>query len=136
MKLDNALEHIERFAAKHWRACSKEDVLAQLSFNEYDYLKVIQLANEPLRITDLASEMEVSKPSATNMVKRLVKKDLVATQPCPEDARSKRVKLTAYAEQCMTLELKIYQQMATQLRAKINKSELELLEEILAKALK
>ncbi len=135
MKLDSALERIERFAAKYWRSYTKEDVLAQLSFNEYDYLKVIQSSPEPIRITDLAAEMEVTKPSATNMVKRLIKKDLVATQSCPEDARAKRVVLTAYAEQCMTLEVKIYSQMAEQLQVKLTCEESEQLETLLAKIL-
>ncbi|QSA19761.1 MarR family transcriptional regulator, partial [Vibrio furnissii] len=42
---------MERFTSKVWRKYSKEDPIAQLSFNEYDYLKVIQGAQEAIRLT-------------------------------------------------------------------------------------
>ncbi len=56
MSLGIQLEKLERFTAKVWRKYSKEDPIAQLSFNEYDYLKVIQGAQEAIRLTDLAAE--------------------------------------------------------------------------------
>ena len=70
--LDQNLEKIERFASKIWRTQVNEDPICQLSFNEYDYLKVIQASLEPIRLTDLAIEMQVTKPSATT--KRAKKK--------------------------------------------------------------
>ncbi len=67
--LEKNLEKMERFAAKVWRKYGKEDPLAQLSFNEYDYLKVIQNSPQAIRLTDLAIALEVTKPSASNMIK-------------------------------------------------------------------
>ena len=134
--LNENLEKIERFASKIWRTQSKEDPIGQLSFNEYDYLKVIEAAKEPIRLTDLAEEMQVTKPSATTMVQRLERKGLVERRPSPEDARSKLVVLTAKAETGLEEESKIYQVMANTLESQLSEQEIEQLNLLLNKALK
>jgi len=133
--LTSNLEKIERFAAKVWRIHSKEDPINQLSFNEYDYLKVIQLASEPLRLTDLAVEMEVTKPSATNMVQRLERKGLVQRKACTEDSRAKRIELTEKATIGLQEESHVYGIMSKGLEKKLSREELEQLNLLLTKAL-
>ncbi len=135
MSLENSLERLERFAAKVWRKNSKEDPISQLSFNEYDYLKVIQVASEPIRLTDLAMEMEVTKPSASNMVSRLTRKGLVVRCDCPQDARVKRVKLTPLALEYMAYEAKVYQTLAEQVINGLTPTETKQLNQLLDKAL-
>lgn len=134
--LNENLEKIERFASKIWRTQSKEDPIGQLSFNEYDYLKVIEAVKEPIRLTDLAEEMQVTKPSATTMVQRLELKGLVERRPSPEDARSKLVVLTAKAETGLEEESKIYQVMANTLESQLTEQEIDQLNLLLNKALK
>nr|WP_275665662.1 MarR family transcriptional regulator [Vibrio sp. Isolate30] len=134
--MNENLEKIERFASKIWRTQSKEDPIGQLSFNEYDYLKVIEAAKEPIRLTDLAEEMQVTKPSATTMVQRLERKGLVERRPSPEDARSKLVVLTTKAETGLEEESKIYQVMAKTLENQLTEQEIEQLNLLLNKALK
>ncbi|MGF1697650.1 MarR family transcriptional regulator [Vibrio kyushuensis] len=134
--LSDNLEKIERFASKIWRVQSKADPIGQLSFNEYDYLKVIQSSKEAIRLTDLASEMQVSKPSATNMVKRLERKDLVQRLSCPEDARSKRVILTEKAIVGLEDESRVYEVMAQKLELNLSNEQVEQLNSLLKKALK
>ncbi|MFS1893597.1 MarR family winged helix-turn-helix transcriptional regulator [Vibrio lentus] len=134
--LDQNLEKIERFASKIWRTQVNEDPICQLSFNEYDYLKVIQASPEPIRLTDLAIEMQVTKPSATTMVQRLERKGLVERQASIEDARSKLVILTKKAEIGLEEESKIYQVMAQTLESRLSEQESQLLNQLLDKALK
>ncbi|WP_439148366.1 MarR family winged helix-turn-helix transcriptional regulator [Vibrio sp.] len=134
--LDQNLEKIERFASKIWRTQVNEDPICQLSFNEYDYLKVIQASPEPIRLTDLAIEMQVTKPSATTMVQRLERKGLVERQASLEDARSKLVILTKKAEIGLQEESKIYQVMAQTLESRLSEQESQLLNQLLNKALK
>ncbi|MBY7730591.1 MULTISPECIES: MarR family winged helix-turn-helix transcriptional regulator [Vibrio] len=134
--LDQNLEKIERFASKIWRTQVNEDPICQLSFNEYDYLKVIQASPEPIRLTDLAIEMQVTKPSATTMVQRLERKGLVERQASLEDARSKLVILTKKAEIGLEEESKIYQVMAQTLESRLSEQESQLLNQLLDKALK
>ncbi|MEZ8500062.1 MarR family winged helix-turn-helix transcriptional regulator [Vibrio splendidus] len=134
--LDQNLEKIERFASKIWRTQVNEDPICQLSFNEYDYLKVIQASLEPIRLTDLAIEMQVTKPSATTMVQRLERKGLVERKASLEDARSKLVILTQKAEVGLEEESKIYQVMAQVLESRLSAQESHQLNLLLNKALK
>ena len=134
--LNQNLENIERFASKVWRTQVNEDPICQLSFNEYDYLKVIQASPEPIRLTDLAIEMQVTKPSATTMVQRLERKGLVERKASLEDARSKLVVLTHKAELGLEEESKIYQVMARILESRLSEQESKQLNQLLDKALK
>ncbi len=134
--LNRNLEKIERFASKVWRTQVNEDPICQLSFNEYDYLKVIQASPEPIRLTDLAIEMQVTKPSATTMVQRLERKGLVERKASLEDARSKLVVLTHKAELGLEEESKIYQVMAQILESRLSDQESKQLNQLLDKALK
>ncbi|WP_132743253.1 MarR family winged helix-turn-helix transcriptional regulator [Vibrio crassostreae] len=134
--LNQNLEKIERFASKIWRTQVNEDPICQLSFNEYDYLKVIQSSPEPIRLTDLAIEMRVTKPSATTMVQRLERKGLVERKASLEDARSKLVVLTSKAEVGLEEESKIYQVMAQILESRLSEQESQQLNLLLNKALK
>ena len=134
--LNQNLEKIERFASKVWRTQVNEDPICQLSFNEYDYLKVIQASPEPIRLTDLAIEMQVTKPSATTMVQRLERKGLVERKASLEDARSKLVVLTNKAELGLEEESKIYQVMAQILESRLSDQESKQLNLLLDKALK
>ncbi|MGO2319928.1 MAG: MarR family winged helix-turn-helix transcriptional regulator [Vibrio toranzoniae] len=134
--LNRNLEKIERFASKIWRTQANEDPICQLSYNEYDYLKVIQTSPEPIRLTDLATEMQVTKPSATTMVQRLERKGLVKRKASLEDARSKLVVLTNKAELSLEEESKIYQVMAQILESRLSEQESKQLNLLLDKALK
>lgn len=136
MSLDLNLEKLERFSAKVWRKYSKEDPIAQLSFNEYDYLKVIQGAKEAIRLTDLAAQMEVTKPSASSMVKRLESKGLLCRQRCREDARAHRFSLTDLARQSLHSEAKVYQHLAEQVSRYLSEEEAAFLDVLLTKALR
>ncbi|MFC1234529.1 MarR family winged helix-turn-helix transcriptional regulator [Vibrio sp. F74] len=136
MSFQTCLIDLERFMSKEWRVHAKDDPLSSLSFNEFDYLKVIQYSSEPIRITDLASEMMVTKPSASNMVVRLERKALVRRISCPEDARAKRVVLTDKAIEGLSNEDSVLQIITEKLENKVSKQESEQLVNILSKMLK
>lgn len=135
MSLENSLIELERFCAKAWRVYAKEDELSVLSFNEYDYLRVIQESETGIRITDLAEEMKVTKPSASNMVVRLEKKGLVKRVACNEDARAKRVVITDKVVQGMLMEKVVYKEIADAMNGKLSKQEAQQLVELLEKSL-
>jgi len=135
MSLETSLIELERFCSKAWRVYAKEDPLSLLSFNEFDYLRVVQSCPEGIRITDLADEIKVTKPSASNMVVRLEKKGLVKRTSCHEDARAKKVVLTESAMQAMSLEQVVYQEVAQVMNAKLSEQEAEQLVRLLKKSL-
>ncbi|MEF2521845.1 MarR family transcriptional regulator [Vibrio mimicus] len=134
--LEINLEKMERFAAKVWRKYGKEDPLAQLSFNEYDYLKVIQSSPHAIRLTDLALALEVSKPSASNMLKKLERRGLVKRVQCEEDARSRLFELTQQAELHLASEARVYQILAQQVAQHLSPEEALMLDMLLGKALR
>ncbi len=136
MSLQNCLIDLERFMSKEWRLYTQDDPLSSLSFNEFDYLKVIQYSLEPIRITDLALEMKVSKPSASNMVVRLERKMLVRRIECPDDARAKRVELTEKAIEGLSVEDKVHQIITEKLQSKVTPQESEQVVTILRKMLR
>ncbi|OLQ85623.1 MarR family transcriptional regulator [Vibrio panuliri] len=136
MHLEESLMDLERFCSKAWRQHGNDDPMCQLSFNEFDYLKVIEQYPEGVRITDLAQELYVTKPSASTMVSRLAKKNLVRTIACREDARAKRVVLTDWVIKNMSFERVVYQQIASDLNAQLSEQEAMKLVELLNKALK
>lgn len=135
MSLKESLFEFERYISKEWRVFAKEDPLAKLSFNEFDYLKVIQTAHEPIRITDLAIEMMVTKPSASNMVVRLEKKGLVRRVSDAMDARVKRVELTEKAKKDLSLEDRVYSLIVEKFETRITKEESEQFVAVMAKML-
>ncbi|MDF5540590.1 MarR family transcriptional regulator [Vibrio parahaemolyticus] len=135
MALEESLNDLERFCAKAWRVYAKEDPLSHLSFNEFDYLRVIQVFPEGVRITDLADELQVTKPSASNMVVRLEKKGLVKRIACNEDARAKRILLTEDVAEKMSLEQIVYKDISDQMMLKLNEQEAKQLQSLLNKAL-
>jgi len=135
MSLEKSLIELERFCAKAWRIYAKEDPLARLSFNEYDYLRVIEAYPQGVRITDLAEEMKVTKPSASTMVVRLQKKGLVKRIDCVEDARAKRVVLTDKVIEEISMEQKVYQKIASAMTAKLSDDESKQLVQLLTKSL-
>ncbi|ENM5730822.1 MarR family transcriptional regulator [Vibrio mimicus] len=134
--LEINLEKMERFAAKVWRKYGKEDPLALLSFNEYDYLKVIQSSPQAIRLTDLAQALEVSKPSASNMLKKLERRGLVKRVQCEEDARSRLFELTEQAELHLASEARVYQILAQQVAQHLSPEEALMLDMLLGKALR
>ncbi|WP_038174200.1 MULTISPECIES: MarR family winged helix-turn-helix transcriptional regulator [Vibrio] len=135
MSLERNLIELERFCAKAWRVYAQEDPLARLSFNEYDYLRVIEGYPQGMRITDLALEMRVTKPSASTMVARLEKKGLVKRIDCAEDARAKRVMLTEQVIKDLSKEQGVYKAISEQLKRKLDQQEVQQLKALLDKAL-
>ncbi|OAN11433.1 hypothetical protein A3K86_21050 [Photobacterium jeanii] len=134
MELKTSLEHIERYSAKLWRLhCKQHKDNIILSFNEYDYLKVIQYAEKPLRLTDIAAQLEVSKPSASNMIVRLESRGLVSRKQSSEDARVSHITLTDKAVQLMQFDDVIYASFANEIEKVLTKKECQQLEGLLAK---
>ncbi|MEZ8096591.1 MarR family winged helix-turn-helix transcriptional regulator [Photobacterium swingsii] len=134
MQLKTSLEHIERYSAKLWRLhCKENKNEISLSFNEYDYLKVIQYADESMRLTDIATKLEVSKPSASAMIVRLEKRGLIARLACPEDARVNHVVLTDKAKVELDHDDAIYANFSDEIAGALSPQEYQQLESLLAK---
>ena len=74
---------------------------ADLTVNELNLIESIRSltkGNEGPTISSIASELDITRPSTTVAVNKLVSKKIVTKTECANDGRSVRVKLTAKGE--------------------------------------
>ena len=119
MKLENALASIDRQINKLWRTLDIPPEFQALTCNEYDYLKAVQVLGNP-RLSEIADELAVKKPSATNMITRLEKQGLVNRAPCPNDRRASRISLTEKSQEMLSHDDIFYSSFAEQIRHKLS----------------
>ena len=131
--LGQSLDCIERQLNRMWRDHDGVGLADDLSFNEYDYLRWVYDLGSP-RLSDLAKEMNVSKPSATSMVQKLEKKGLLKRSPCPEDGRAIRLSITSETRRMFDMDKEIYGTLTRKISTALPKHEMESLERLLSKA--
>lgn len=133
MMLEQALDRIERHLGKLWRAHEPGEVLPQVSFNEYDYLKAVQSLETP-RLSDVASVMCVSRPSASTMVAKLERRGLLKRVRSKNDGRVINIALTPEGSNLLSLDKNLYGQFADSIRARLSDEEVARLEDLLSRA--
>lgn len=95
------LDALERsaFAAVAITANALADVAGtELTFLGWRTLVVLGEAPEPLRLSDLAERLRLSRPSASKLVRRLERRGLVELGPNPSDGRGLLVRLAVEGE--------------------------------------
>lgn len=106
--------------------------ISELSLRQLDYLKKFN-CSDGMTTTHLAEVLDISKPTATEMVKRFVKMNLVYKQSCPADGRVYYVKLTERGQTIVNLEKTTWTYMAKKLSSQLNEEDLDTLIKILEK---
>ena len=86
-----------RIMAEHMRTNPEGQVIGELSMQQLQTLTVIRHQDQ-VSITELASVMNVSPPSASAMVDRLMKKGLLTREPHPRDRRMVDVRVAPIYE--------------------------------------
>ena len=118
IKLEHAFASLNRQITKLWRSMEVPPEVDQLSFSEYDYLKSIQFLKTP-KLSEIATDMAVKKPSATAMIKRLEEKQLVRRSPCPDDGRATRITLTEKGHELLSHDDVLFANLAQEFREKL-----------------
>ncbi|MFW6265029.1 MAG: MarR family winged helix-turn-helix transcriptional regulator [Bacillota bacterium] len=108
------------------------DELADLSLKQIHYLDVIKKLSEPA-FTDLAKEMDVSKPTVTLAVNKLIKQGYVKKEQSQKDRRVYHLLLTEKGKKLEDIHAKAHKDFASLISSKLNKNELEQLVQILHK---
>lgn len=85
-KLSNSLAEMEELTRE-------ESTLKELTASQMHYLEVISSLSNP-NITELATEMKLSKPTVTVAVDKLISKGFVEKVQSDEDRRSSHLHLT------------------------------------------
>lgn len=93
------LEAWSSLLAAHRRTTAALDgelrVRAEMSLDQYDVLYQLRDAGEPVRMSDLADRVLISRPTASRVVDRLVEGGLVRRWHDQTDRRVVRLALTA-----------------------------------------
>jgi DNA-binding MarR family transcriptional regulator len=71
------------------------DVVGELPLLQWRALVELDAAG-PLRLGELAARLPASTPSTSRLVKRMTKRDLIATRPVPTDGRGISVQLSPH----------------------------------------
>ncbi|MEG1555384.1 MAG: MarR family transcriptional regulator [Bacteroidales bacterium] len=85
-KLSHSLGEMEELAKEHFH-------LQELTLTQMHYLEVINALGNP-NITELASEMQLTKPTVTVTIDKLLEKEYVTKVQSDEDRRNSHLHLT------------------------------------------
>ena len=106
--------------------------ISEMSLRQLDYLKKFNSC-EGVTTSHLADDLDLSKPTVTEMVKKFVKMNLVYKESCPSDGRVYYVKLTEKGQNIVNLEMMTWAYMAKKLNEQLDEKDLDTLVQILEK---
>ncbi len=106
----------------------------ELSATELDYLYVVTVARQPLRLGEVAEQMRVSRASASVMVQKLQQRGYLNKTPDTADGRSVFITPTAKCSALEAEERSIYAETARRISLALTAAELADLDRLLKKA--
>ncbi|MBA4383831.1 MAG: hypothetical protein C0410_03780 [Anaerolinea sp.] len=131
--LEKVIDTASSIMAEMEERAFEDERFAELSMRQMLYLNTIIRMGHPT-FSDLARELNVSKPSVTANVGTLIRKGYVAKVQDHEDLRSFHIVTTQKALDFDELHQNIHKNMARLLSASLNANEVEQLAALLAKA--
>jgi DNA-binding MarR family transcriptional regulator len=131
--LEKVIETASCIMAEMEERAFEDERFSELSLRQMLYLNTIIRMGHPT-FSDLARELNVSKPSVTANVGTLIKKGYVAKVQDHEDLRSFHIITTQKAHDFDELHQNVHKNLARRLAAQLNPSEVEQLAALLTKA--
>ena len=113
----------------------QESELANLTMKQIVYLDTIARMQSP-SFSDLAKQLDVSKPSVTAIVHKLLKNGYVQKVQSAEDKRTFHILLTEKGRELTAIHDNLHQRIAQHFTAVLNEAEMHQLGRLLHKALK
>jgi len=113
----------------------QESELANLSMKQIVYLDTIARMQSPT-FSDLAKQLDVSKPSVTVIVQKLAQKGYVQKVQSMEDKRTYHILMTEKGRSLAAIHDNLHQKIAQHFTAVLDEAELHQLGRLLHKALK
>ncbi|KAF5039186.1 MarR family protein [anaerobic digester metagenome] len=132
MAISQFFEKIDRYYQKNLKEYEFSEEYSDISFNTFLYLRKINSLGNPT-MSELAKAMEVSKPSASNMVSNMTEKGLVETGASPKDGRVCLLGLTDKGKKVIEIENGADMKFFEKIREILDEEELEVLERIFEK---
>lgn len=130
MRFARVLENIHRAVNRQWVL---DGARLGLSHSEFEYLRAVHdretekvcCENHGQHLQDVVAALGIKKASASAMIVKLERRDLVERMPCRVDARAQHIILTKKGVEYLQLGEKIYEAAAGALRSEFASSNLD-----------
>jgi DNA-binding MarR family transcriptional regulator len=132
MEMSQFLEKMDRYYQKSLKEYEFSEEYSDITSNIFLYLRKINFLDNPT-ISELAKAMEVSKPSASNMVSKMAEKGLLETKTSPKDGRVCLLALTDKGKKVVEIETWADIKFFEKIRGILDEEELKVMERILEK---
>lgn len=132
MEISDLLEKMDHYYQKNLKEYEFSEEYSDITSNIFMYLRKINSLGNPT-ISELAKAMEVSKPSASNMVSKMAEKGLLKTKASPKDGRVCLLELTEKGKKVVEIENWADMMFFKKIQEILDKEELEVLERIFEK---
>lgn len=132
MEISKLLEKMDHYYQKNLKEHEFSEEYSDITYNLFLYLRKINSLGNPT-ISELAKAMEVSKPSASNMVSKMAEKGLLKTKAFPKDGRVCLLELTDKGKKVVEIENWADMRFFEKIRKILDEEELEVLERIIEK---
>lgn len=132
MEISKLIEKMDRYYQKNLKEHEFSEEYSDITYNIFLYLRKINSLGNPT-VSKLAKAMEVSKPSASNMVSKIVEKGLLKTKASPRDGRVCLLELTDKGKKVVEIENWADMRFFEKIQEILDEEELEVLERICKK---
>lgn len=133
--LFEVIDFISKSTKENKESVLSEDEFSRLTINQYYYLDLIDRLGKPT-FTELAEALQITKPSVSAIVNKLVDKGYIIKVQSEDDQRSYNLHVTDKGKTIIEAENKIYRAFALHIRTTLNEEELTSFSNILEKILK
>lgn len=123
-RLLNAYKNIYKMKCSATDNYDNQCELSHLTLTQIEYLKVID-RHEAITISQLAKEVNNSKPTVTEMVKKFTYLDCVYKVKCHQDGRKAYLKLTDRGLKIARMEENVLSNLIHKIIEKLTKEEVE-----------
>lgn len=131
-KLTIGISHVFAMKGQCYEQVLKDLHLDELSFKQLKYIQMLN-SEEWVTVSHIAEAFDLSKPTVTEMIKKLVKTGIVTKETCPHDGRVHYIRLTEKGLAIATLEAKTIDYLSKQIVEKLDKEDVDALKRILCK---
>ncbi len=110
----------------------KDSDIQDLSQQQMHYLQVVLRLGNPT-VTELANELQLTKPTVTTLIDKMVKKGYVKRVPSSTDRRMTHLCIDTKGEMIQQLRIKAFSRLEEVIGKSLNHTEVTILTEILKK---
>ena len=135
MKIDEIVEKLSESMERYETETLNNSLLSNLTATQVHYLDSVYHLENP-NVSELASHLNVSKPTVTFAINKMEKQGYVKKNQSDEDRRFFSIHLTSKGKELAKLHDEVHKNYAEIFKQVLNKKELKTLEILLEKVLK